>query len=66
MGAPKGNKNGSDTRFQPLTTEQTRMVGTRLPLSEAEQLARAIASSGKTKAEWIREAISQKIQKEVA
>lgn len=62
MGAPKGNKNGSATQFRPLSQEETVMMGTRLPRSEAEQINQAIAASGQTKAEWLREAIAQKLK----
>jgi Ribbon-helix-helix protein, copG family len=62
MGALKGNKNGAATQFKPLSQEETVMMGTRLPRSEAEQISQAIAMSGQTKAEWLREAIAQKLE----
>jgi hypothetical protein len=61
MGAPKRNRNGAATQFTPMSSEETVMLGTRLPRSEAEQVERAIAESGKTKAQWFREAISEKL-----
>jgi predicted DNA-binding protein len=62
MGAPKGNQNGAATKFKPLfKDEQTKIVSTRLPLSEIEQLDELIAKSGKSKSDWLRELIQREL-----
>jgi hypothetical protein len=64
MGAPKGNKNGVATQFKPLVVnELTVMVGARLPVSELKRVEEAVAASGQTKADWVREAIMEKLSR---
>jgi hypothetical protein len=63
MGAPKGNKNGAATKFKPLfDDERTRIVSTRLPVSEADRLDQVIAKSGKSRSDWLRELIQREIK----
>jgi hypothetical protein len=62
MGAPKGNKNGEKTRFKPLVADEpTKIVSTRLALSESELLDLIVARSGKSRSDWLRELIQKEI-----